>query len=272
MATVPRFAAGEALAGLALVLSLAGCASGILDPRSDLERTWDKAVIALPARGSGPARVSTVEQVDLAGYLDALSQGDRQPVVLYLHGCTGIGNFTFFETLASAGYIVIAPDSMARRFRPLQCEPESRIGGFNLFVYDFRQAEIGYALERLSQLEAVDADNLYLVGTSEGGVAAALYHGDEFRARVIAQWTCTGVPRVRGIAAPLETPILAIVRADDPWYDSTRAPDQEGDCGAFMHNRPRSRSIVLERGEGHDVFADPNSVRLILGFLNANRL
>ena len=256
---------------LALSLSMTGCAGGLFDPRSDLELTWDNAVIALPARGSRAVQIGTIEGIDLAARLAALAPRDKLPVVLYLHGCTGIGNYDLFETLAGAGYVVIAPDSMARRFRPLQCEPESRTGGYNLFVYDFRQAEIGYALDRLGGLEAIDGRNLFLVGTSEGGVATALYHGDEFRARVIAQWTCTGVARVRGIAAPPETPILAIVRADDPWYDSPRAPDQAGDCGAFMKDRPGSRSIVLKGGEGHDVFADPDSVRAILAFLGANR-
>ena len=147
---------------MALALFLAGCANGILDSRSDLELTWDKAVIALPANGPEPARVDTVERIDFPGYLNALPQGTKRPVVMYLHGCTGIGNFAFFETLAGAGYVVIAPDSMARRFRPLQCEPDARLGGFNLFVYDFRQAEIAYALEQLSHFETVDRDNIYL--------------------------------------------------------------------------------------------------------------
>jgi len=255
---------------VALALLVGGCAGGLLDPRSDLELTWDNAVIALPTQGSHAVQIDTIGGIDLAARLATLARGDKLPVVLYLHGCTGIGNYDFFATLADAGYVVIAPDSMARRFRPLQCEPESRTGGYNLFVYDFRQAEIGYALDRLSNLKAIDGRNLFLVGTSEGGVATALYHGDEFRARVIAQWTCTGVPRVRGIAAPSETPILAIVRAGDPWYESSRAPDQAGDCGAFMMDRPGSRSIVLKGGEGHDVFAGPDNVRAILVFLGAN--
>ena len=266
-----RCGAGRAWWAIALALVASGCAGGVFDPRSDLELTWDNAVIALPAEGRSAARVGTSGEIDLAGHLAALPHGRRLPVVLYLHGCTGIGNFEFFETLAASSYLVVAPDSMARRFRPLQCQPETRIGGFNLFVYDFRQAEIGYALDRLGRFAAVDAANLYLVGTSEGGVATALYHGDEFGARVIAQWTCTGVPRVHGIAAPPETPILSIVRADDPWYDSARAPDQRGDCGAFMEGRPGSRSVILEGGEGHDIFADPESVRAILEFLGANR-
>lgn len=97
-----------------------------------------------------------------------------------------------FRRLADAGFVVIAPDSLARRYRPLQCDPKTQTGGYNLFVYDFRQAEINYAVQRLLEMPWVASGNMFLVGTSEGGVATALYRGDEFRARVVTQWTCSG--------------------------------------------------------------------------------
>ena len=70
-------AAAKTALTLALVLALAACANGMLDQRSDLERTWDKAVIALPAEGSRPARMGTVEETDLAGYFASLPRGVR---------------------------------------------------------------------------------------------------------------------------------------------------------------------------------------------------
>ena len=94
--------------------------------------------------------------------------GSKFPAVIYMHGCTGFGDTRLLETLARAGFVVIAPDSMARRYRPLQCDPKTRTGGQNLFVYDFRQAEISYALERIRSLDWVDRDGLFLVGVSEG--------------------------------------------------------------------------------------------------------
>ena len=244
---------------------LAGCGLS-LERDADLERTFDRAVVASPAARADDVHIGTAD--DLAR-LDADAR--RYAVVLYLHGCTGIGNFTFMRALAGAGYVVVAPDSLARRFRPLQCDPRTNTGGHNLFVYDFRGAEISYALQRLRGYRWVDWSNLFLVGTSEGGVAAALYRGDEFRARVITQWTCVGAPLVRGIDAPPETPILAIVRGHDPWYDPARTTGQRGDCGLFMAGRPGSRSIVLDGSASHDVFKSPDIVREILRFLQANR-
>jgi dienelactone hydrolase len=253
-----------ALCLLPFLAALVGCGLS-LEGGADLERTFDRAMVATPATRAGDVRIGTPSD------LDGLAATRRYAVVLYLHGCTGIGNYTFMRALAGAGYVVVAPDSMARRFRPLQCDPRTNTGGHNLFVYDFRTAEITYALQRLSAYPWVDWANLFLVGTSEGGVAAALYRGDEFRARVITQWTCVGAPLVAGIEAPPETPILAIVRGQDPWYDPARTKGQRGDCGLFMAGRPGSRSIVLEGGASHDVFKSSDVVREILRFLQANR-
>ncbi len=256
---------------IALAFGLAACAgpSAGVD-RGDLQRTWEHAVLALPASGGGRPEIATLDGVDVAKRLAAIAPDRRWPVVLYLHGCTGIGNRSFLRRIAGAGYVVVAPDSMARRYRPLQCDPRSKTGGKNLFVYDFRSAEITYALRELRRSSWADSRNLYLIGASEGGVAAALYRGGEFRARVIAQWTCHGASLVRGIGAPPDTPILTLVRAADPWYDPSRTANQNGDCGAFLADRPNARSIVA-RGARHDVLADPALVQEIIQFLARHR-
>ena len=191
-----------------LVVGCAGllasaCASSFgLDRSSDLERTWEEAVLVLPANNGKEPTVDNLRNVKITAELAQIAPGRRWPVVVYMHGCTGIGNFNFFQRIARAGYVVVAPNSMARQYRPLQCDPRSKTGGYNLFVYDFRMAEISYALQQLSQAPWSDSENLFLIGASEGGVAAALYRGNAFNARIIAQWTCQGAPLVRGIAAP----------------------------------------------------------------------
>ncbi|MSP50808.1 MAG: hypothetical protein EXQ91_00190 [Alphaproteobacteria bacterium] len=250
---------------------LVGCTGSPFDTRSDLELTWDKAFVTLPT-SDGSAPVSArLDGRAFARWTE--SQGARRswPVIVYLHGCTGFGNFELFERLAREGYLVIAPDSFARRFRPLQCDPKTQTGGYNLFVYDFRLAEIAYALQRLGDHPWVDRSNIFLMGASEGGVATALYRGDEIRARVITQWTCTGRSNVRGIAGPTDRPVLAIVSERDPWYDSKRAPSQRGHCGDYMADRAGSRSLVVN-GETHDIHGDAANVDEIVRFLGANRM
>ena len=236
-------------------------------PRSDLQRTWDEAYTVLPD-GPGRYRAGTMAEI-----LASPPSGSL-PTIIHMHGCTGIGSadIDFARHLARNGFAVIVPDSMARSWRPLQCDPWTQTGGYNLFVYDFRQAEIAYALEEIKDLGWVDRRNLFLIGASEGGVAAALYRGDEFRARVIAQWTCNGATLVAGIDAPSWTPVLSVVRMSDPWYASSRTQGQSGDCGAFMGDRPGSRSIVLPGSASHDVLGDDGVRAQILRFLGANRV
>ena len=260
-------------ATLLCLTALAACSldNGSFRYVSDVERTWIRGVVTLPAGVTGVEAVrgrvvTTITKVN--------NSNNTFPLVLYLHGCTGIGNFSFFDRLASRGYVVIAPDSFARRLRPRQCDPAKTRGGNNLFVYDFRSAEITYALERIESISWIDFDNLFLIGVSEGAVAAALFRGDVFNARVLAQWTCTGAPLIEGIDAPAHEAILSIVRENDPYYSSDNTIAQSGDCGTFLAGRQNSESVILPSltdSRDHDVFANEAGVDMILEFLFKHR-
>ena len=250
---------------------LAGCGTVLIDDRSDLELTWDNGVAAWPGARGAPPAVDRIDSRAFSRWRTVQARGATWPVIVYLHGCTGIGQYAFFRRLADAGFVVIAPDSLARRYRPLQCDPKTQTGGYNLFVYDFRQAEINYAVQRLLEMPWVASGNMFLVGTSEGGVATALYRGDEFRARVVTQWTCSGRSIVRGIEGPRDSPLLAIVGSSDPWYDPKRAPNQRGDCGHFMADRPGSQSLFVSLPERHDVLYHQAVIDTIVSFLERHR-
>ncbi len=234
---------------------------------SDIARTFDQAMILLPRRKGLEPLAGKLSDKAMRDHLADLPPPGRYPTILYMHGCNGQGRLAPLRAFAKAGFAVIAPNSLARRFRPLQCRPSERTGGRNIFVFDFRLVEISYALQRMAALPWIDNDRLYLVGTSEGGVAAALYRGEEFRARIVAQWTCHGAPFIRGLAAPDGEPVLAIVRSDDPWYQPERTGGQLGDCSAFFKTPDRSRSLVIDGGAAHDVWGHSGAMRAALEFL-----
>ena len=239
--------------------------SGLFEADSDIARTFDGATVVLPRPGGEPL-VAGMGQTELLE--EALGAAPRPlPTVFFMHGCTGLRNLEPLKAMARSGFAVIAPDSFARRFRPLQCRPSQRTGGENVYVYDFRLAEISYGLLRLQELPWVDTRRLVLMGVSEGGVAAALYRGDEFRGRVIAQWTCHGRPFVQGLEAGPQEAVLAVVRQQDPWYDSERTKDQSGDCGRFFDQQTNATSLLLEGGTRHDVFDEPSVVQKLLDFI-----
>ncbi|HIF10314.1 MAG TPA: hypothetical protein EYQ81_11105 [Sneathiellales bacterium] len=224
-------------------------------------------MVVLPRRRGLEPLVGKLSDRAIRDHLAALPDNWRYPVIVYMHGCTGYGSLAPLRAFAKAGFAVIAPDSFARRFRPLQCRPSEKTGGENIFVYDFRLVEISYALQRMALLTWINNDRLYLIGTSEGGVAAALYRGEEFRARVIAQWTCHGLPFVRGLAAPAGEAVMAIVRSDDPWYQPDRTTGQLGHCGAFFKTPKRSRSLVIDGGDAHDIWGHKGAMAAVLEFL-----
>jgi dienelactone hydrolase len=268
---------GRLLSAATAVFLLAACADfTAISGGADLQRTWSRAVVVLPPLDAPEPLVTRMGSREMAARLGQRPAGSKLPVVVYLHGCTGIGNLDLLRWVAEAGFAVVAPDSFARNWRPLQCDPETRTGGYNLFVYDLRLAEIAYAVDQLWQAPWADRGRMALLGSSEGAVAAALYRGDEFRGRVIAQWTCSGAPHVEGIAAPAEEPILALVGGEDPWYAANPGLDcgqfLEGrrlDCGQFLEGRPLSTAKVIE-GAGlpdHEVLADPAVQELVAEFL-----
>ena len=236
------------------------------EAESDIARTFDQAVVVMPGRGGGATLATRMNTAALTSYLNDRGQ-TKYPTVLYLHGCQGLRGLTPLRAMARRGFAVVAPDSFARRFRPRQCRVGSRSGGWNVYVYGFRATEISYALHRFRRLGWIDRRRLFLVGVSEGGLAAAQFRGREFRARVIAEWTCQGADLVRGLAAPASEPVLAVVRANDPWYGGKKLRDQRGDCGSFFGRRPRSRSLVLSEGRRHNVLGDSRAIRTILDFL-----
>lgn len=258
---ITRFLGAVALAG-----TLSGCAA--IYGEGDLQRTWARANVAVPGMPGTEAN----QAAEITRRLQAMNGKKLYPVVLYLHGCTGMGRMEkeFGESLAKRGYVFIAPDSMARHYRPLQCNPRNKTGGNNIFVFDFRLAEISYALGQLRHEPWVDWDNLFLMGGSEGAVAAALYRGDEFAARIILQWTCHGSPFVRGMAGSDRAPVLAIVNRGDPWYQPDKTPNQSGDCGEFIQQRPGSSSLVLQRAGVHNVMDLPSVRQAIQEFLDQN--
>jgi len=251
-------------AALLLVLGAAAPAGAV----SDLELTWRNAQSAVPDMiGGGIASIT-----DSSRRVLLEESGRKFAVVVYMHGCTGLKgeDRALMRRIAKAGYVVVAPNSMARKFRPLQCNTYNRQGGDSYYVFDFRQEEINFAARELFKTGWADTENLFLFGVSEGGLAAAHYRGPIFKARVITQWTCHGSTWVRGISGPEDTPILSVVRRNDPWYKDS--PGQAGDCGAYYGDkRPGSESIVLEKGDKHEVINDEEVIGRIIAFFNRYR-
>lgn len=218
----------------------------MIDP-AQIKRTWDAAILRVP---DGPGRSRSTDFNTLqAKYGD----GDvRFPTAIYLHGCAGFwsGSLMRIKFLADNGFLVIAPASMARTVYTPGCQTETHSHSLFRPIIGMRQLDAGHAIEKARTLPYVDAENMVLIGLSEGGVTTSTFKAENedqrVTARVVEGWTCNaGWYEYHGLNAPEDEPVLSLVASNDPWYKHEALL---GDCGEFMIHDNGSRSVVYGSG------------------------
>jgi dienelactone hydrolase len=232
---------------IALILA-AGCAFLTPGRESEVARTWEHGRVYLP-RTSSYSRPSDV------------SARDPLPTVLFLHGCTGItaGAERWAETLTTAGYAVVMPDSFARYYRPSNCDPKTYSTGLFPEARRMRQEEIDHALRMLRASPWADQGNVFLMGHSEGGAAVVQWRGNGFKALIVSGNRCR-----RGIQASLKILVMAINFEHDPW---TRGRDSVT-CASRFGGRENAVEVLLP-GRGHDTSRSLEARSAVLNFLHA---
>ncbi|MDH5178962.1 MAG: dienelactone hydrolase family protein, partial [Gammaproteobacteria bacterium] len=242
-------------AGLSVIvlLLLFGCqASSIKLPSgiSPVQATWLYGKYSIPATYVGSGKTFHFQQgvgEPLWTTLAAanLKTGAKVPVVLYLHGCKGMSRQAdrFNDLLVSAGYAVFMPDSFKRPGRR-QCGEQGTLRE----RVALRIEEVEYAFARIKEMAWVDQNRVMLMGFSEGGNATDNWSSTGFAGLLVMGSACTlvgGKP-----AAPVGTPVLAVVGADDEYRPGKSCSIDESD-GV-------SKSIVIQ-GAGHAVAQYPET-------------
>ena len=187
-----------------------------------------------------------------------------------MHGCYGRSpnDFPIFQFLARNGYAVLAPDSYAREYRPISCDPESFRGGLFRGALSFRLAEAKYAYDEAKKMQWVDKKNIFMMGFSEGGIATAKYSHGGLAGKIIIGWTCNHLwPEYSGISGPQDEPILAVVASKDPWFAS---PFVYGYCRNPPFSKRDLESIVIE-SNFHAVHIFTSVKNKILQFLQEHK-
>lgn len=110
--------------------------------------------------------------------------GDKMPAVIFSHGYGGnhqVGA-SYAESLAEQGYVVYC-------FGFCGGSPGSRSDGSTLEMSLFtEQADLEAVITMMQGLDYVDSDNLFLMGTSQGGAVSAITgaaHPEEIRGMVL---------------------------------------------------------------------------------------
>ena len=238
----------------------------------ELHRTWQAALVRIPKHH----QVYAGQISDLP--MEALPVKEKLPIVIYLHGCSGIwwGTYIRLEFFAENGFAVIAPASFARAKYPKSCDPATKRAGLYRETLKMRQHDALNAIKNAKQLDWVDSRNIFLVGFSQGGVTSATLSTNidtTVNARVIEGWTChAGWSEYRGINAPVSEPVLALVADQDPWLQDSWT---RGSCGRYMNPENGSRSMVYSTGSlkvEHSLLDDPDVQNKVLEFLHTHMI
>jgi len=224
--------------------------------------------LVLPAAATGGA--------PFAGkFQDAPKTTARVPVVLFLHGSSGLGLKAIAEWqqwLAAQGVASLAPDSFALPGHVTYSSPIDKASYER--IHALRASEIAPALQALKAAPWADPRRLVLAGTSEGAVPVARYGGKDVAARMIFAWSCETNYFVQspGTAVVDGQPVLNVISASDPFFSRANswlgAADAAGHCGAAFKGQA-SAAILLLPDAPHTLINLPAARHAVAGFLRA---
>jgi dienelactone hydrolase len=242
---------------LMAVLGIIACSfAHVQGAETDVKSSWDKSVFFLPNTSN------TTE-------LNKVKLDKPYPVAIFMHGCGGIDpnsdNHDWAKLIAQQGLLVIMPDSLARNDRKPSCDPKARKGGLFPPVHDMRLEEIKFASDEVRKQLWFDGKNLFLMGFSEGAVAAVRTRLDGFRGVIATGWTCTNAkaPAFDGIFLPQETPLLTINHTDDPWYT---AEHLRGSCESKFTGRLNAQNLTIP-GRDHGTYHSEKARQAVVDFI-----
>lgn len=228
------------LAALWVLFSLGGCAATPEDQSDGPERAWNTAERFVPANVQNP------------------------PVIIFLHGCMGINanNRLWGRLLRDAGYLVIMPNSFARKGRSADCDPRTHTGQRDPNTIRFRRNEAIVAAEEV--LKISKPPKLIVMGHSEGALTVQYWRGAGsagFDAAIVSGTACN-ITQLRISSLPLNMPTLVIRFESDPWDPRPQ------ECGIWASERPKTK-LYLVPGNDHDPAGDVGAQREVLNFLRS---
>ena len=236
---------------------------------ASLAATVQQADLVIPAVATGGA-------VFVGKFRDAPTvKSAKVPVVLFLHGSSGLGLKAIGEWqqwLATQGIASAAPDSFALPDHVTYKSPISKADYER--IHALRASEIAPMLAALRALPWVDGARVLLAGTSEGSVPVARYRGTEFAARMLFAWSCEANYFVVEPQNAFEAnkPVLNVISATDPFFSPSNAwlgnAAARGHCADALKDIKRA-SVALIPGAPHTLLNLPAVRDITAGFLKA---
>lgn len=234
-----------------------------------LAATVQQADLVIPAAATGGAQF-------VGKFRDApMLKAVKMPVVLFLHGSSGLGIKAIGEWqqwLATQGMASVAPDSYALPDHVTYKSPISKAEYER--IHALRGSEIAPMLAALKALPWVDSARIVLAGTSEGSISVARYTGTEFAARMVFSWSCEAnyfVTEPRN-AFEADKPVLNVISSTDAFFSPSNTwlgnAAAKGHCADALKSVKRA-SVALIPGAPHTLLNLPAVHDITSGFLKS---
>jgi dienelactone hydrolase len=197
----------------------------------------------------------------------------RVPVVVFLHGSSGLGLAAIGEWqrwLATQGFASVAPDSFALPGRLTYKSPVDKATYER--IHALRGSEIAPTLAALSAAPWADSARLALAGTSEGATSVARHSGAGFRGRILYAWSCEDnyFSAAHRTTLPPEQPVLNVISLTDPFFSPANGwignAQARGHCGDALKAH-KNAAVVLMAGAPHTLLMLPAARHATAGFL-----
>lgn len=182
---------------------------------------------------------------------------EKFPLVLFIHGSKGLNKGTIYRKwIVEQGFIFISPNSLKIKNRPTYSTPD-KLSSYEK-VHKLRQAEIVYNLKSILEFNFIDKNNMFLMGNSEGGLAAAFYKGNEFKGRIVTAYSCENSYYSKDfkIGAKKKDPFLNIIGTHDEFFSEKSEPNKDhevqGHCTKALKKYKNAKVVILAQTK-HDI-------------------
>ena len=245
------------------------------DDPDQVLKTWENGHVFVPGLVIGEFIYGKLGSPSVQSRLDELPNDVRYPLIVFLHDAAGLTGYEYRLQMALEveNFAMVLPDSYARTDRQFDCERHKykvKNCAMSPDVYLSRRSELIHAVRAARRLSWVDQDNVFLMGSGEGGVAVALW-GDEVDVSgyVIANWTCTAPAELTwfdGLRTPSNHPTLALTASGNRWADM---PGWDGNCADKANADADVKALVIDISVS-DVLGLAEGRRALIEFLYAN--
>jgi hypothetical protein len=195
------------------------------------------------------------------------------PLVLYMHGSKGLGNGDFFRKLITKKIkaIFFAPKSFAIQNRPIYNSPAKQSEYKK--VHQLRQGEIKYCLKKFKKIKFIDKKNLFLMGSSEGALATAIFKSNRFKSRIILSFSCENTyfyPKFKSKISKDE-PVLNIMGSCDEFFGYhsklNKNHNIKGHSIDTFRNHKNAKIVILSNTK-HNITSNTYVENEIVSFLH----